>query len=148
MRRSAAPRARRPTLNETPERELAGRIRTGEENELHSLLIASPQHVNERVRDSLDVGARPQHVIAAPVERQMRRAQCERGFELLLEDGPHELAPDREIRIADRRPDALAHPCAVRSAQPRTDPSGSSSPTPSVNESPIATKRTSSTGPA
>ena len=45
-------------------------------------------------------------------------------------------------------PAASAHPCAAMSAHPRTRPSGSSSPTPSVKESPIATNLTAVTEPA
>ena len=50
-----------------------------------------------------DRGPRPDHVVAAAVERQVRGLQCERGLELLVDDRPCELAADREVGVLDRR---------------------------------------------
>ena len=86
---------------------------------------------------------RPEHVVAAAVERQVRRLQGERGLELLIDDRPGELAADREVRVLDRvrrsHPPSPGRPGRPSRARGRR---GASSPTPSVKESPMATKRT------
>ena len=136
-------------LEDAAERKLPRRVGAREHDELHALLVAALEHVREGVDDARDARPRPEHVVAAAVERQVRRLQCERRLELLVDDRPDEPAADREVGVLDRlgrsRPPS---PARRDPPSPRTRPSGSSSPTPSVKESPMATKRTDATSPA
>ena len=84
------------------ERQLRRGVRAGQQDQPDALLVAALDHSAERGDDLRDGRPRPDHVIAAAVEGQVRRLQRESRFELLVDDRPGELAADGEVGVLDR----------------------------------------------
>ena len=66
--------------------------------------------MRESVRDVLDACARSEHVVSAPVEREVSRPQREGRLQLLLDDRPDEFSANCEVGVLDAAPPRIRPP--------------------------------------
>ncbi len=111
------------TLDHLPERKSRRRIRAREDDELH----ASSSHRRSTCSKTSTIGPMPVRGAACrcpAVERQVRRFRARPARAARRRSAARACRGSRGSHSGIGSPVASAHPCAARSAQPRTVPSG------------------------